>query len=292
MSNTPVRLFRSGNNAVVQVYVADEWHDLFDEEFNGLTATPIEWDGNPPPPLPPPPPIGSVYADFDTWPTWMETENGSVLPTVGVRNGAYYADVFNNPNNQIAFWNNLRGRRDGALFNLPVQVTAEGIGISEYQDETTPRAFQNGSYAQCGIQVASADSTQDAYWQMAVGIRGSVPLTIEGKRTEEPYGSSGGNGSSNVTDAGPNVHTGFVDIRITVNADGTHYAEWKPWGSGPNDWQAYQAVNSSLPAGTLASGSPDFGSSGQARVSIVTVEWEEDGTPFTGVCRSLTVEEL
>ena len=222
------------------------------------------------------PQSGVTSYSFDSWPAGFTTHNAAAVPNVGVRDGRYYADVLDNSSEQTLWWASFQSRSDGSLHDLPVQVTARGAGVAPLGDDTTPLPFSSGDYAFAALVVHDEDPNIASYLSMSVGHRGK-PNTIQGSRTNT--------GSSGNTDLGSNVHTGRVDLRLIVNADGTHTAYWQPAGTSPDNWQLYNGT------GLLRDHIPGY-SSTRVWVSLSGSSYLNNAVPFTAVFDSLEIEEL
>ena len=218
---------------------------------------------------------GSIVHDFSVWPASFVTYNGTAVPAVGVRDGRYYADVTSNAGEVTLWWGSFQGRADGSLHSLPVEVIARGAGVAPLGLDDQDLPYASSVYAFAAIMVRDENPASHNYLQMSAGHRGK-PLTITGNRTF--------NGSSGTTDEGPNAHSGRVDMRLVVNADGSHTAWWQPAGTVPDNWQLYRGT------GLLATGAPNY-SSGTVRVEVSGYGYLEQAVPFTAVIDSLEIIE-
>ena len=213
-----------------------------------------------------------AFFDFDTFPV-LTSYNPSAVPDVGVRGGRFYAEILTNESEQTLWDGPNQGRVDGRLFDLPVEVIGRGMGVAPIGDDSAALPYLSSYYAKSFIQVHDEDPSKTDYLHVAVGHRGG-PNTIEDKRTNS--------GSTNAKNIQYNAHNGRADVRLVVNADGSHETYWQQSGTVPDDWQPFVQ---------LAPGIPFF-STGRVWVNIGGDAYLTDAVPFTAVIDSVEINEL
>ncbi|WP_144394672.1 hypothetical protein [Pleionea sediminis] len=212
----------------------------------------------------------------------LTTYNAIALPNVGAMCDRYTAQLTNNDNNRTLFYNGEQGRIDGVVARYPLEAILRNVGIAPVNQPSQPHVVAQSAYNFVGLHIHHIDYNQIDSAHLVVGQRGATQNTIEGKQTVS--------GTSYVNDIGHNqLPNGRADIRLVIDSGGVVTAYWQEPNLSGNpaldNWTLYRNT------GALPGSNPNWGSSGQVIVGIITYAYYQNGLPFWGVADQLEINE-